>query len=293
MGVLFAALSFALFACVDVAVKWLAGSYSVTQIVMLNAAFGAIPILAIGLYEGGIQALRTRRPFLTILRGLSAVATATLGFNAFTLMPVADAYAIMFCAPLILTALSVPLLKEPVGWRRWAAVCVGMAGVLIMLRPGSGVASLGAFMSLGAAVGIACSGIIMRILGRTESSHATAFLTNLVTFTVAGAATGSDFIVPPWPDLAIFAVVGFMAGGGLICIVAAYRNALAAVVAPFQYTQIVWGGLLGYLMWADVPGWSVIAGGTVVIASGLYTTYREAVVTRRRLRRADPPSSPG
>src|SRR5688572_9547412 len=152
-GIGLAAVAFFMFTGMDAMVKWLSGRYPLHQVVFFNSLFSLIPVALMTARAGGLGRLRTRRPWLHLLRGILALLGTLGGFYAYTQMPLADAYAIIFIGPLLITALSVPLLGEPVGWRRWAAVGVGFAGVLVMLRPGTGVMGAGA---VGALVGATC-----------------------------------------------------------------------------------------------------------------------------------------
>jgi drug/metabolite transporter (DMT)-like permease len=140
------ALAFGLFSLMDATVKWLSASYSVPQILACNALFALLPVGVMAVRRGGLAELRTRRLGMHVLRGLLGTTSGLLAFYAFSRLPLADAYAIIFATPLLITALSVPILGEAVGWRRWSAVVVGFIGVLVMLRPG--VAPIGRAASL-------------------------------------------------------------------------------------------------------------------------------------------------
>jgi drug/metabolite transporter (DMT)-like permease len=274
-GIGFAALGFGLFTGMDTMVKWLGAAYPLHQIVFFNSLFSLVPMAVMIAWSGGLRQLRTRRPGLHVLRGGFALVSTAAAFYAYTRMPLADAYAIIFTGPLLVTALSALILKEPVGWRRWSAIGVGFAGVLIMLRPGAGVLGQGAVAALVCAVGYALSVVTLRKLSATETTASFLFYGNLTILAATGALLAFEFARMPWADLALLAACGLTGGTAFIAIVNAHRRAPAAIVAPFQYTQMAWGALLGFLIWGDVPQPSVVLGCAVVVASGLFILYRE------------------
>lgn len=276
-GIGLAALGFALFVAVDSLAKLLSAGYPLHQIVFANGVIGLIPLAVLVGLGGGSQRLRTRRLGQHLLRGLFGLATAYSAFFAYARMPLAEAYAIIFAGPLLVTALSVPLLGEVVGWRRWLAISVGFLGVLIMLRPGSGIVSIGALGALSAAVFYALSVTMVRRMAHGESSASFVFYGLGTGVVICGVLLLWDAQPPASADLPLFAAAGLITGCGLICLITAYRIAPVAVVAPFHYTQIVWGVLVGYLVWGDLPHEAAIAGGGLVVASGLYVLHREAV----------------
>ena len=187
-----------------------------------------------------------------------------------------DAYAIFFVSPLLITAFSVPLLKEKVEWQRWLAIVIGFGGVLIMLKPsGSGMFSLGAVAVLIAAVCYALSAILTRIIGRTDGTAAMMFW--FVVLLSAGATLLAlpDWVAINWSHWPWFIGVGITGALGQYFITEAFRRAPAGVVAPFEYSAIIWGVLLDLLIWQVLPQASMLVGASVVIACGLYILYRE------------------
>ncbi len=275
-GIGFAALGFGLFTVMDTIVKWLGGGgYPLHQVVFFNALFSLVPASLLVARSGGLRQLRTRRPGLHLLRGCFALVSTACAFYAFTHLPLADAYAIIFTGPLLVTALSALILGEPVGWRRWSAVVVGFVGVLIMLRPGTGVVGAGAVAALTCACAYACSIITLRKLSATETTPSFLLYGNLTILAATGTMLAFDFRPMPLGDLGLLAACGLFGGTAFICIVNAHRRAPAAIVAPFQYTQMAWGVVLGYLIWGDVPQPAVLLGCAVVVGSGLFILYRE------------------
>lgn len=280
-GVGLGALAFALFTMMDALVKWLSTDYPVPQLVFTNALFALVPVLLVGLRQRGIGRLRTRRLGLHVLRGLSGAGAALLAFYAYSQVPLADAYAMIFTTPLLITALSMPVLGEPVGWRRWSAVAVGFVGVLIMLRPGEAPIGLGTLAALAAACLSACGVLLVRKLGTTESTAGIALYSNLTIVAVMALLLPFGGVFPNAFDLGLMALAGLLGGSALLVLIAAYRSAPAALVAPFQYSQMVWAILIGFVVWGDVPEAAKLIGAAVVAASGLFVLYRETALGRR------------
>lgn len=275
LGIGLAVLAFALFTTMDTVIKWLSGGYSLPQIMVVNSIGGLVPVLALVAWRGDWTVLRTRRLGLHLLRGSIAIGGGFAGFFAFTRMPLADAYAIIFSAPLLITALSVPILGERVGWRRWVAVAVGFTGVLVMLRPGQGVIDIGALGAIGAALAFSTGMLMVRRMSATETSCAFAFYSNLAGIALGALFTPLSFAVPSLTDLALNLGAGMIGGTALVCIMTAYCQASPAILAPFQYTQMIWGVLYGLLIFGDQPDLWLAVGGGIVIASGLYILHRE------------------
>lgn len=282
LGIALAFIAFALYSVMDVTVKLLTAKYAVPQVIALNSLFALGPILAYAALFGGLfNNLRTRRPIYQLARAFCGVCSSFLGFWAYSRMPIADVYALAFTAPLFITALAVPILKEPVGWRRWSAVGVGFLGVLVMLRPGSGLINAASFAVLGGAFFYSVGMLVTRFARNTESGVSFAFYSTLASLTVFGAMTPWLGRMPTWPDLGLSALGGTVCGIAFVCLLTAFRKVPAAVAAPFQYTQIIWGVLYGYLFFGDLPDSMLFVGVAIVIASGLYILYRETVLGRQ------------
>ncbi|HET8728542.1 MAG TPA: DMT family transporter [Alphaproteobacteria bacterium] len=285
MGIGAAALAFALFTMMDTTIKWMSAGYPLHQIILTNALFALVPVLAAVGRTGSWAAFRTRRLGLHLLRGTIAIGGAYGGFFAFSRMPMADTYAILFASPLFITALSALVLKEDVGWRRWTAVLIGFAGVIVMLRPGAGVIGLGALGALAGSFSYSAGVLLVRLMGRQESAVSFVLYTNLMIALGGAALLPTGFVVPGAGDFALMAFAGLLNGTAMLLVVSAFRWAPAAVVAPFQYTQMIWGVLFGYLVWGDLPDLPLFVGGGIVVASGLYILHRETV---RRVPRTAP-----
>lgn len=281
-GILLAFLAFAGYSVMDVTVKMLVKHYAVPQVIVFNSLFAFGPILAYAMISGGLwRNLRTRRPGMHLARAACGMCSGFLGFYAYSQMPIADVYALAFTAPLFITALAVPILKEPVGWRRWTAVGVGFLGVMVMLRPGSGLLNPAAFAALGGAFFYSIGMLITRLMRGTESSVSFAFYSTLGGVLVYGSMLPWLGQMPTLPHLGLSALGGTFCGVAFVCLLTAFRKVPAAVAAPFQYTQIIWGVLYGYVFFGDRPDGMLFVGVAIVIASGLYILYRETLLGRQ------------
>ena len=278
MGLAIAA--FALYSGMDTTIKWLAERYPVWELTLGNAIFGLIPLMIWTLNRGSLSQLTTRRLPLHLARGVCVSINVLAAFTAYSLIPLADAYAVAFSSPIFITLLSIIFLDERAGHRRWTAIMLGFAGVLVMLRPGAGINYLGVVAALIGACAYAASAIIARRLRATETLAATAFYSQLVLIAVAGAATLVIFRMPSLNDLALLAGAGLLYGIGTLCFLNAVRRAPVGIVAPFQYSQMLWGTLAGYLVWNHLPDLWILIGGAVVVASGAYILHRETRAAR-------------
>ena len=261
-------------------VKLLAARHAIVEIAFFRSLFALIPASAMVIAAGGWRTLATRHPWGHVWRGLCGLCSMYLLFWSFDLLPLADAVAIGFSAPLFLTALSVPLLGERVGAHRWGAVLVGFAGVLVIAHPGGeAVTSLGSVVALASAVTYAFTMITIRKLGRTERSSTIVFHFMLMATFLSAFPLPFFWVTPTPAELGLLIATGFCGGLTQHLITRAYTLAPAAVIGPFNYTAILWATLLGYLIWCDLPDRPVAAGAAIVVMSGLFLVWRE---TRRR-----------
>jgi drug/metabolite transporter (DMT)-like permease len=281
LGIALMLVGIAGFAVMDAIIKWLTADYSVTQVVALRSWFG-LPLLCLfALYGGGLKALKTSRPFVHFGRYLLVLTLSFSFFWALSQMKLVDAIAITFAAPIFITALSVPLLKESVGLHRWLAIGAGFCGVLIMLRPGIGVFQWAALVVLGSAVVYALLMITTRAFKSTEST-ATLMLYPQLGMSLTGIVFAPFFWVTPSPgDLGLFALAGMFGSVGVMCLTNAFRLGPAALISPFEYSALIWATLLGFLLWDELPDTLTLVGAAIVIASGLYIIYRETVTVGR------------
>jgi drug/metabolite transporter (DMT)-like permease len=276
LGIGLTLLSFSLFATSDMLSKLLIERYPVGEIAGLSACFSLLPVTLMVARGGDWGALRPRRPLLVALRAALAAASTMLFYFAIRGLPLADAYALVFTGPLWVTALSVPLLGETVGWRRWTAVAVGFAGVLVALRPGFGGFAFGQLAALTAAFTFSLSLIVLRRLGHGESSPALIASLLLAMLVISIPGMLSAFRPPAPLDLAMIAVNGLLIGTAHIGLVLAFRQAPPSIIAPFQFSQMIWGVLFGLLVFGNAPDGPSMVGAAIIIASGLYTLWREA-----------------
>ena len=269
-----------IFSIVDATAKWLGQTYEPVQIVFFQALFGLIPIAVLVWRSGGLSSLRTRRPFAHALRGGLLFATVLSFFTALRGLPLAEAIAVTFTAPLFITALSIPLLGEAVGARRWAALVIGFVGALIMVRPGTEAFRPEALLVLASALMFALAMLLTRRLTRTETNVALVTYTTLITGLASLPLAVLAWQAPSTTNLGLFAVVGIGSASGNYLLVLAYRNAPAAVVAPFDYTKLIWASVFGWMLWRESPEPAVWIGAAIVAAAGVYITRREMALDR-------------
>ncbi|WP_292088757.1 DMT family transporter [Mesorhizobium sp.] len=268
----------------DAMIKWLSTDYSIAQIVFFRAVVGLVPTLAMLPRRPGLLSLKTGRVGAHLLRGLASL-VGTFGFCwALAVMPLGAAYAIGFASPMFVTAMSVPILNESVGSKRWLAVFVGFAGVLIMIRPGVDGAFGGGTIAFVATASYALSMVLVRLHSRTESNVAMIFYGSVVVIAATGVQIPFVWITPGWSDGGLLVLVGLPGGAGTLMMAQAFRMATPSIVVPFEYTGMVWGVGLSFLIWGDVPDLWTWIGSLVVIGSGLYILHGEI--------KAGPPPSP-
>lgn len=274
--------SLVLFCTMDAMVKALGDTYGSFQLMLFRSAIALIPVAVLIWRAGGLRIVRANRPWLQAVR-VAVGFGSTLGFfYVFPRMPLVDAYAISFAAPLFMVALSVPLLREPVGWRRWSAVAVGFAGVLIMLDPWGMEIHPISLILLAATFCYALSTILVRLLSRHDHDVVTLFWFALACSVVSLVGAIPEWIWPAPMDWLWLILLGLLGGVAQILITRAWRLAPAAVLAPFDYSSIVLAVLFGYLWFHEEPSWTVWYGLPLVIGSGLYILHRERIRARER-----------
>lgn len=265
-------------ALMDACLKWLAPHYPPMQVAALRGLCSLPLVLAWVVATGGLgRLLRVRWP-LHLVRGLLAIGMLSSFAWALRHLPLGEAYAIFFVAPLLITALSVPILGERVGPRRWTAIAIGLLGVLVVLRPtGEGVFTLAGLAVLLAATGYAVSAITVRVLARTDSNQA------MVVWLLALMALGAGALaLPQWvplrmQDAWLIAGIGVAGSIGQYTITEAFRLGEASLIAPLEYTALVWGVALDLALWGVLPDSVTWLGAAIIIASGLYLIRREKV----------------
>lgn len=275
-GILWMLLAIFLFVSMDATAKYLSQSYPVAQVVWARYVFHVL-VVALALHGRVPRLLRSERLGLQLVRSLLLVATTGCFFLALSVMPLANASAMMLVAPLIVTGLSVPLLGEPVGLRRWLAVVVGFSGALLILKPGLGAFDWWALLPLLAASVYALYQIATRVLAHSDPPETTILYTGLVGALVASAVVPWYWQAPDAAGWATMAVVGTIGGASQFALIKAFHSAPAAVVSPFGYSNMVWATLYGLVLFGEFPGAGTLTGAGVLIASGLYVWYRERV----------------
>ena len=275
-GILLALAAFGLFSAHDVAVKMLGGGYAVFQIVFFSVLLSFPLVIFMLLRDQEVGTLIPRHPWWSVLRTASAVVTGFCAFYSFSVLPLAQVYAILFAAPLVITVLSIPILGEKVGIHRWGAVVVGLVGVLVVLRPDDVDLTAGHAAALTAACTGALASVIVRKIGREERAAVLLLYPMVANFALMGMLM--PFVYQPIAkaDLGLWAMMAALAFLAGLALIQAYRRTEAALVAPMQYSQILWAALYGWAFFGETIDAGTAAGAAIVIASGLYIVFREA-----------------
>ena len=277
LGVGLMVLTTFVFAMQDGISRHLASEYNVLMVVMIRYWFFAAFVVAIARAKaGGIRAAaRSEQMALQIFRGLLLAAEICVMVLAFTILGLVESLAVFTCYPLLVAALSGPILGESVGWRRWAAIGVGFVGVLIILQPGIGVFDPAAVIPLISAVMFALYALLTRYVARKDTS-ATSFFWTGVAGAVAMTGVGIWFWEPMAPtDWAWMATLCVTGAFGHWLLIRVYEVSEASAVQPFAYMQLVFGSLLGVTVFGEIIAWNVATGAGIVVAAGLFTLWRE------------------
>lgn len=283
-GVLIFTVGLSCIALADAMAKVLGQSMHSVQVVWLYLLFVFVNLsLYLAVTRKNVRQLaKAKRPGLQVIRGLCILGSLTFIFGALQFLPLAEATVINFTGPLFMVALAGPILGEKVGWRRWAAVVVGLVGAIIVVRPGSDVFQWAALMPIGSALFFA----LFQLITRKLAGHDSALTTLLYTQVVAGVGSllAAPFFWSPleFADIAFAFVAGSVGLLAHLCMFNAFRLADASLLAPINYTRIVASVLLGYFMFSDLPDTYTIIGGAVIVGSGLFVIYRETAVKKAR-----------
>lgn len=270
-----------LFASMDTIAKHLGQELPVAMVAWGRYAFHLGFMLMLFPGRRLLPLLRVRNVKLTLVRGVLLLFATMSFFTAIRYIPLADAVAISFVAPLFVVALSIPLLGERVGPRRWAAVLIGLVGVLVIVRPGFGDVHWAYGLMLFMALIFAAFVIVTRMLTRTEETMSILFYAALMGTIGTSALLPFFWQTPTLVQVGWMAAMGAIGGVSQLLMINAYKVATASTLAPFQYIQIIFAASWGYLIFGDFPDNWVIAGGTIVIASGLYVMHREATLAKK------------
>jgi drug/metabolite transporter (DMT)-like permease len=275
-GILSMLLAVALFSVMDAQLKLLAGHYSPMQVSFLRGATSLPFVLLPVLVRGRLARLKPVNVRLHLLRG--ALSVLMLGSFVFAVREssLATTYSIFMCAPLLVAAISAPLLGERVARAQWGAIVAGLAGVLLMIAPRGGQwVSVGALAAVVAVATYSLAVVSLRLLSRTDTTESMVFW-----FTALLSLGAGLFAIPGWVPLQgahwpLFVGIGVTGALGQHFITEAFRNAPAAVVAPFEYTALLWGVVLDLVVWQVLPGSATLIGGAIVVSAGLYLMARE------------------
>lgn len=275
-GIFLGLFAFAIYATHDVAIKTLGKTYSSFQIMFFVVLFSFPIVTLMLLRDTSSDTLRPRLPFWTLLRTVTVVISGFCSFYSFTTLPLTETYAILFTAPLLITILSIPMLGEVVGRHRWGAVIVGLIGVLVVLRPGSTDLGLGHLSALVAAFGGALTAVIMRKVGKIERREVLLLYPLLVNFIVMLCILPFVYVPMPMADLGLMFLTSILALTAMTLMIKAYSLADAALVAPMQYSQIIWAALFGWLFSGETSDMVMFIGAAIICASGAYIVIRES-----------------
>jgi len=271
------------FALLDAGLKHLAAAYPPIEVMFLRAA-ASLPFVAASVaWSGAWRELRMHQPLLYLLRGALGMLVLWSFIYAVSVQSLSYTYAIYMSAPLMVAALARPMLGERVSARRWAAIVVGLVGVVIALRPSGGVVALGGVAAALSAACYAFNVMMMRLIGRTDSNYAVVFWHLVIVMLAAGALAWPGWrpvAAQHWPWIVYCGLTGAL---GQYLFTAAFRLAPASTIAPFEYTAMLWGIALDWLVFSTVPSVRVIVGGGVVIAGGLYIILDERRVAHVRV----------
>ena len=275
-GAMFALIAFAVFATHDVIIKILGATYSPFQIVFFSVLL-SFPLATVMLmHDAKPGTLVPVHPWWMALRTGAATVTGVSAFYAFSVLPLAQVYAILFATPLLITVLAIPVLGETVRFRRWMAVLVGLVGVMVVLRPGQTALTAGHLAALASAICGAVASIVVRKIGSEERPVVMLIYPMVANFLLMGIAL--PFVYEPMPvtHLGMLGVIALFAWIASFLVILAYQAGEAAIIAPMQYSQIIWATLFGMLFFNETPDLNTGIGAGIIIASGLYIVLRES-----------------
>lgn len=295
-GILYLCIGLFIFSIQDIIIKWLSASLPVHEIVFIRGLVASPLIFLYVHYDSGYATLTTRRPWLHAIRAVAMFVSYMSYYLALASVPLTTVVSLFFVAPLMITALAIPILGERVGWRRWLGVAVGLCGVLIILRPGFTSVPPAALLAILSAFTYSIAQLVGRRLGATDSASVMSFYM-AIAFVYLGGAMGLalgdgqyadaanpslEFLLRAWtmPPAFAFALLvatGVISAIGFVLLTQAYRIGEANKVAPFEYTVMIWATLLSFVFFGTVPDFFTVLGAALIAASGIYVLYRERV----------------
>jgi drug/metabolite transporter (DMT)-like permease len=280
-GIALLVASFACFSCSDAVSKLMTGAMPAIEVAWLRYVVFMVLMLGAALFSGGgTRAFRSRRPGLQVVRALGVLGSTVLFIMGLRYLPMAEATSITFIAPVYVTALSIPLLGETVGIRRWAAVFIGLLGVLIVVRPGTGAFDTAALFPVFSSLCWAIALVVTRKMSSADGPLVALTYAAVVGFVVTSALVPFEWVMPGWREIGLGVMTGVASTVAQWLVVLAFQHARASVLAPFSYSQLIWSTLLGFAIFGNLPDTWTIVGAVIIIASGLYTAHRERVRAR-------------
>ncbi len=265
----------------DACMKWLVADYSVSQLLFMRTAIGMVPTALYIWLSWFPGALRIGHAGGHLLRIACALSAMYAFFTAIAGLELATITSIALAAPIVITLFSVFLLGEKVGWRRWAAVCTGFGGVLVIVRPDAGgLADPYALLALVAVVAYALLQIFTRRYAATETAPAMIATMSVAIVLVSGCLSISGWRQPDTEDFLVIMLAGLLHGSGFVMLTLAYRFAESSFIAPFDYLSIVWAAAIGFAVWGDIPSPATVAGASIIVGSGLFILQRRKAVRR-------------
>ena len=261
----------------DVTAKYLSAALPSIEIAWIRFLVFAL-IMSPAMVPGSpLYALRSQRSGLQVMRGVALLGSSLFFISGLRFLPIAEASATGFVAPLFVTALSIVFLGEAVGVRRWLATAVGLIGVLIILRPGTGAFHPAAFFPIVSALAWACTLIMTRMMSGRDHAITTMTYSSIVGVCILSVMVPFVWVAPSWHDILLGVFIGLASTAGQWIVVLAFRYADASVLAPFSYTQLLWVSILGFAIFGEVPDVWTVTGAVFIVGSGLYTAHRERV----------------
>lgn len=274
----------------DVTAKYLSSTLPSIEIAWIRFLVFALIMTPAMLPGTPLFALRSSRPGLHVLRGAALLGSSLIFITGLGFLPIAEASATSFVSPLFVTALSIAFLGEKVGMRRWIATAVGLAGVFIILRPGTSAFHPAAIFPIVSAFAWAGTLILTRMMSGSERPITVMTYSSIVGVAIVSALVPFVWVTPTWHDIMFGILIGVASTVGQWIVVLAFRYGDASVLAPFSYTQLLWVSILGFLIFGEVPDRWTILGAGFIVASGLYTAHRERVRRSQLLTVASEPS---
>ena len=261
----------------DVTAKYLSATLPSIEIAWIRFLVFALIMSPAMLPGSPLYSLQSQRPGLQMLRGAALLGSSLFFISGLRFLPIAEASATGFVSPLFVTALSIVFLGESVGVRRWIATAVGLIGVLIILRPGTGAFHPAAFFPIVSALAWACTLVMTRMLSGREHALTTMTYSSITGACIMCALVPFVWVAPSWHDVLFGIFIGIASTAGQWIVVLAFRYADASVLAPFSYTQLLWVSILGFVIFGELPDIWTVVGAVFIVGSGLYTAHRERI----------------